>query len=84
MLIFEFNHGQFLWQLMACLYFGDIALRLADEVDPVFSAAFCFQEGLVGLLEKLLNSLAVTGEACQAAADCQHALAFRAKSPERR
>jgi len=50
-------------------------LRFADEVDPVFSAAFCFQQRLVGLLEKLLYCLAVAWEAGQAAADCQNAYA---------
>jgi len=35
---------------------------------------------LVGLLEKLLYCLAVAGEACQTAVDCQYSSAFRTQS----
>ena len=57
-------------------YFGNVALWLADEVDSIFSAAFGFEQCFVGLLEKLLYSLAVAGETGQAAADCQDAYAL--------
>jgi hypothetical protein len=56
-------------------YFCYVALWFSYEVDSVFSASFGFEQGFVGLPEELLYGFAVTGEAGQAAADCQHALA---------
>ena len=40
------------------------------------------EQGLVGLLEKLLYCPVVARVACQAAADCQYSLALRAQAIE--
>ena len=62
---------------MRLFYVGDVAFGSADEIDFVLSAAFGFEQGLIGLLEKLIDGSAVAGETGQSTAYGQDAFALR-------